>query len=274
MSKRGWAVFTVLLVGSIAGCQSVSEGGVGAPTGAEGKPAGGEGTSAGAVQVVPVVYDATSPPEPLTPEQWERILKVAKEHCPKGRSIWFLWVHSNNRAYDGRVQHWTSVYYSPEKQTARLRRGSCLPTGGWVPAREQPPIRSEYCQVSLPSEAFGDKLSAPQGLLLPFPAPEGFSDDEIVDVVDFVRSLWSRGKTADDGSRVYSDEKVSEGGTVTGTRIRFGRGDSILSMTRDGEVVTISVGSCQGPLAALYTVIRCVKSEGGYKVIDAFGGCS
>lgn len=35
---------------------------------------------------------------------------------------------------------------------------------------------------------FGKKLEVPNGPMMPFDSPEGFKADEIIDIVDFVRS--------------------------------------------------------------------------------------
>jgi hypothetical protein len=194
--------------------------------------------------------------------------------------------------------YWTSVYYSPDRQTTRLRKGLYIETGEWIPSIggwdprfgeryfvfEIRPVRSKSYQVSLPGEPFNEELGTPHDLLLPLPAPKGFSDDEIVEIVDFVYSLKGNASIGPDGSRIYSysqsrEEKVSKDGSISTViagpmPIIFDPGDSIGGISRDGKVVTVRIGACQGMLSAFYTVIRCVKTVGGYKLIDSYNEVS
>ena len=46
----------------------------------------------------------------------------------------------------------------------------------------------EYVQVSLKERPFGGDLGTPKGTLLPLRAPQGFTDEEIIEIVDFIRT--------------------------------------------------------------------------------------
>ncbi|KKN73889.1 hypothetical protein LCGC14_0395720, partial [marine sediment metagenome] len=60
------------------------------------------------------------------------------------------------------------------------------------PVRTQPvrrgPALGDYMQVSMRGRPFGRELDTPTRTLWPFRTPEGFGDEEIIEIVDFART--------------------------------------------------------------------------------------
>ena len=177
------------------------------------------GRARGIVGDVPEVYIDADHDQRLTAEQKKDILTGAAPLCPKGQRIWFIRVHDSHIMKEAGWTCLATVYFTPHVRTGRIRKGRAAYVQVF-PAmtaeafrrkmlervekdsedlrraieRMEPPKKEttaslgDYCQVSIKEKPFGRKLGVPEGTLLPFGAPEGFTDEEIVEIVDFVRT--------------------------------------------------------------------------------------
>ncbi len=87
------------------------------------------------------------------------------------------------------------VYLPPKVQGERLRRGDCLRGGApgrlsekkpWVLGLH--PTTYAYAQVAMPGKCFGAKMERPGTLDAPFEVRGTLSDQDLVDIVDRVRT--------------------------------------------------------------------------------------
>ena len=107
-------------------------------------------------------------------------------------------------------------------------------------------------QVSLEDHPFGEDLDTPSGTLLPFPVPEGFTDDEVIEIVDFIRT---------------NPEIVSGPNTIPLVR-RFNGSAPIIKIERRDGQIEVTCGVLEGPLSGSGEVIRCIKEDGSYQVVS------
>jgi len=238
---------------------------------------------------VPVVYDRRLFADKLSDELKEEIIRQAAPLTPKGQRIWYI--HSDlNRASGKKPDYRTTVYFTPHVATPRLRKGQrvaiicgALP-GGFrkvpeekikellktatdedrqyyeqIKARIDDPLFT-WWQVSLKEQPFGQRLDAPgEDRLWPMSAPHGFADEEVIEIVDFIR-------TAPDSSTITTNADGTF--TVSG----FGRVDAglpIMSIYREKDgSIGVTTGSVQAPLAGSGQMIR-IKREGDtYRVTE------
>ena len=257
---RRWRVAMVAAVALLA---------VGAGCGGRREPsdsvAGNAGTIAGTkpasrVEDVPVVYQPEAKYLKLSGEQKEKVMSVARGIAPKGKDVWFIyfWVFYDNKEEEsaGRV----TVYFAPEDGSKRLRRGEAVT----LKLRELDEVAKggdeetetfDYCQVAEPGESSKGELRAPDApSLKPFAAPEGFTDEELVGIVGFVRS------------GPEDKEELEGGGERYGGRVQ-GR-SPITSISRDEKgIIVVCTGTQLAPLAGAGQEIRIQKSGNGYRLV-------
>jgi hypothetical protein len=223
---------------------------------------------------VPIVYGPRHhlPPgdPPLSAEQLQTILQRAQARCPEGQRVWFIHALANWDMGERREAS-VEVFFTPETQTARLRKGRFIRyvdrspelmaaveallrewDGGTTAPRAPEPL-PEYWQVSRPDHPFTGQPGLPRGSLIPFPAPEGFTEDEVIEIVDFVRSKprqrQERGTIAVPGS--------------LDTSLPIHR------MLRDGDIIEVWTGVQEDMLAGAGEILRCrKKADGGFEVIS------
>lgn len=220
---------------------------------------------------VPVVYDMRLCPKPLTAAQKREFLSEAARLAPPGRDAWFIWVHANQE-HEGELSYNASVYYAPDVRTARLRKGKLLGVstaikGAWPayealvreeagkPVGEAEFRLSDYWQVSRRGEPFSADLAPPSGALMPFAAPSGVSDQEVVEIVDFART----------------SPKAPGGGGDSITITIPGQFDGtlpILAIRKWGDLVEVTSGTVQGLLAGAGQVLRCMKKGKAFVVLE------
>ena len=158
---------------------------------------------------VPAVYDQRLGPLELTRRQKLEIIAQAAPLTPKGRKIWYVLVRDNRR-FEGELSYIATVYFSPDFSSARLRKGKCMHV--WhvsaemretserfmklvnVDQRELPPRLPGYRQVSLAAQPFGENVAVPEKILWPFTVDGEFTDQEVIEIVDFVRAAIKRRK--------------------------------------------------------------------------------
>ncbi|MEI8194790.1 MAG: hypothetical protein WCI73_02660 [Phycisphaerae bacterium] len=169
-----WVAITALL--SLAACSNLPP---------ASRPA------ATAVQPIPIVYFPLAAPAPLKPAQLTEITTAAEGFRPHGRDIWFVAVRIN--IPERKRPHYRAiVYFSPDEQSPRLRKGRCL----YLDNQDGTPATSgfdrgmrSYVQVSAAKTPFGPQLQTPELTLLPFFQPQELPDADLIGVVDFIRSF-------------------------------------------------------------------------------------
>ena len=224
---------------------------------------------------VPVVLHSRFNPTPLTDEQMCEILGEARRLAPRGKDVWFILLKSNGE-YEGALRYCVNVYFTPDIATARLRKGRYIGLGGGFEeireiiqklfdaedqaarqgdshtTKERQFVRlHEYYQVSLCDEPFGDDLGAPSGTLLPFAAPEGVSDVEVVEVVDFART----------------NPAVQPRPNTFPVPSRFNGSAPVIGIERKDGMIEILCGVSEGMLSGMGELMQCKKEDGTLKVV-------
>ncbi len=221
---------------------------------------------------VPIVYgpryDGLSGGVPLSDQQIKTLLDRASECCPQGQRIWFIYALANWDMGDRREAS-VEIFFTPESQTARLRKGRFMRTvdrlPGLVAARlrefwpsatapAEPEPLPEYWQVSRADHPFTGEPGVPRGSLIPFPRPEGFTEEEVIEIVDFVRT---GPHDPDDSPTGWSSPQ------------RLDTALPIYRIRRDGDDVEVWTGALEDMLAGAGEILRCRKKEdGGFEVIS------
>ena len=224
-------------------------------------------------KAIPITYNDRLRPKRLSAEQFDDIIARAEGVCPEGQAVWFLHV-VRNREYRDYQDLCVVAYFTPEFRAARLRKGKAagivlkIPiVKGKVKAFRTPTTRSiqmapfalgDYWQVSLPNKPFDGEFDCPTTQLLPFTAPKGFEDKEIIDLVDLVRGnpKPERAEAKPEEIRIQIPERID------GKR-------PILEFDRlpDG-VIEVRTGTQEGPLSGSGEMVRLKKLKDGYKVIS------
>ena len=206
---------------------------------------------------MPVLYAPSSNPLSLTDEQYREIIASARRVAPEGRKIWFVLVRYNSD--DGtrnRLVYGANVYFSPDQQSVRLRKGRCayIDNERTVAMREQalaqlgggtwPPVGA-YVQVSAAAQPFGDDLGPPELQLAPFAPPEAMSDAELIGVVDCARAAYAE-------NHIDSEQPIWR-------------------IERDAESFKVNLGWLVGPLFGRGETLTIQKTDGGYKAKECAG---
>jgi len=267
----GMAV-TIFCISALVGCTETGRTSSAAPT------------TTAQPKAPPVVYDRRLDPQPLTDKQLKEIVEEATAVAPEGRKIWYVHVHYNQErdSNDGFYCNAT-VFYTPSEVTPRLRRGQSYRTSNSaklttkllilrklneVNADSQPADKYEllgnYVQVSLQKVPFGKSLDTPTYRLWPFTAPEGFTDAELIELVDFARTSLAKPRTQEDKRR-----------HITYLNNEFNGQEPIYSIKKLGDGrVRIQSGTLQGPLAGAGSFMECIKKDGQWIVLVVGVWCS
>lgn len=135
-------------------------------------------------------------PNSLTKEERRELLRHVREDRHFDRAIWFVQVRRGWFSLG-----WSAtVYFVPEEESPRYRKGTVLGVGDFVIGNWarwknlDPETRNElvspptaYIQVSHPDHPFGASDILPDPMTRPFEMPEGLSSDDVVQLVDLVR---------------------------------------------------------------------------------------
>jgi hypothetical protein len=274
--------FCVVIVVSIVGCRtgrennerSVSQTPAGGATSAAGKSVDGvtrAPTSIAATKPVgepnepasparpPILYGRESDILPLSDGQVRRVKGIVAEEQP-GKEIWFIYVPLNKKMsrYDVDVYNYRVVVYcKPDQQSARVRRGAAV--YAHLSGRVLPPRigTSTYAHLCETEEGFSGGLGVPDDLdRLPFKLSADISDEDIVEVVRFIRSGPSY--------------PVAVFHNSSGTRQLFSRDPNldpaapIDVISGSGEEISVYV---TGPKPYIFAVYHCRKVDGVWTVV-------
>ncbi len=222
---------------------------------------------------VPVVYDERLRPARLTSQQMDGILSEAVPFCPKGQHVWFIWVHDNFE-FSGELYCNATVYFTPTMVTSRIRKGQSI--GFWQDVssfskRLGRPVKtredlSDYCQVALREKPFGQELDVPAGTLMPFAPPKGFADDEVVEIVDFIRTNPKKTEQPE----VTFVRSEGDTYTVYHRPVTFDGSQPILSIERKNGTIEVRAGTVQRTWAGAGQMLRLIEAPEGFKVLEIF----
>jgi len=196
---------------------------------------------------------------PLTDAQVEALLTRAQRCCPEGQQPWFIYVVANWKEPEGRRPAAT-VYFTPGEAAGRVRKGKFECGGvaeaelakirkalGAEEAREAARGVCEYWQVSRRDEPFTEDVDVPDVGILPFPRPIGFTENEVVELIDFIRTNPERDNCA----------------------VAFDGSQPILSITRSDDVITVRTGTIEAMLAGSGQFLTCKrKTDGTFEVLS------
>jgi len=111
-----------------------------------------------------------------------------------------------------------------------------------------------YWQVSRSDQPFREELTVPDESLLPFAVPEGFTEEEVIEIVDFLRSGPSE---EPDGSNASGYPRT------LGFPQRLDGAQPIHSIERRDGVIEVRTGVQQDMLAGQGEILRCRKRDDG-----------
>jgi hypothetical protein len=220
------------------------------------------------------VYSKYWEAKPLSEQQVAEIRGVVRDFVGKEGPIWFVYVHSNDGNEGKGRGYQVSVYFRPTEQKDRLRKGTVVTidhrrVGWWRQLSEEQnraiatQLPNGYVDVTEPGERVG-ALKIPAEVDVPVIAAEGMSDEEIVGVVDSLRSL--RGKRV-----VEPTETVGADGTRRVSTPVFNRIDEdmpIMHMERSEDVITVSLGWMAYPLNGRGLRVTMRRTEKRYVVVS------
>jgi len=173
----------------------------------------------------------------LTPAD---IAEVVATCSTPGKPAWLL------EAY--RLRHLSSenwfvdVHLAPDRTSPRLRRGEVNLCHSSDPVEPGQPVRwvsrgghDRYAQVALQGSEFGESLQNPAELERPFNLLSEIGDEDLVSLVDFVRS--SAGGKAKGGLPIRLVLRTAEGLFVVQTMEREDTGEQVEIRRVDGQWV-------------------------------------
>jgi hypothetical protein len=215
---------------------------------------------------IPVYYLSRFQEDPLTKEQRQDIYQLARR-ADRWRDLWFITVHSNRRdSYEA------TVYFKPDWEHGKVRQGVALQVHSMMLPMmlrfaSDPPdprllsrVLRDYVQVG----EEGPEKFQPRPENLPFPAPTGVANDEVVEIIDLI---FSEPKPVAPPKEIRDPFQFQP--QREPVRLRHASG-SILSMKRNRDGVELQVGVREGGLSGIGDIVRCRKENGAW-VITSVG---
>ena len=165
---------------------------------------------------------------------------------PAGREVWFVLVLDNGGSLLGGPHLMVQVFYTPDEQSPRARRGRCtyLEKPGFFDDEEKrPAVLREYAQVAPAGKPLPPLSELPEVLQRPFLTGQ----DRHGHVV----------RIADEDLATL----VAAGRAAVGKR---GAGNPVYQVTTDGEVYEVRVGSVHGSMAGRCEVVTFKRMAGKF----------
>jgi hypothetical protein len=201
-----------------------------------------------------VIYHTRLTTEPLTRRQFGMLSKSIKNVRLDNKDVWFVRILCNLHPHLN-----AKIYFMPDTTSKRTRKGKYtyfrlidLALLDLKVEDLKPPECLEYIQVSLKDKTFTAQVAIPpQNSMLPFSVSENFTDQEIVEIVDFIRTrpMNTRRKTG----RLYFQVK---------------RNLPIMTIIKEGEVIKVRTGTQEHGLAGRGQVLEIRKTDQGYELTD------
>lgn len=210
-----------------------------------------------------IIYYDLLPVEVVDQEQLQLLSNYVCESKPN--DVWFIRVLHNKEG-----DCWTHIYFLPDESTERIRKGkmtfynsSPLFSSIVVPKEDAASYRFEELKQKLRPE-YHDYIqvlppyanaSCPPGIsrrdsLLPFPKPEGFSDQEVIEILDFLRSEMEK-------------EKLAYGMPLELLLVE----EPIMSIHRENDIIVIRTGTQSDFLAGTGRTFHLRKTEDDYEIV-------
>jgi hypothetical protein len=203
-----------------------------------------------------VIHHTRFKTEPLTNQQFAMLSRSIKNVRLDNKDVWFVRVLYNSR------RHLTAkIYFMPDFASNRLRKGKYIYYRLADLALEdlkigdlKPSEYLEYIQVSLKEEPFTAQVEIPpQNSMLPFSVSESFTDQEVVEIVDFIRS----------GPKMLSAKP-----NVTYLPVNVKRNLPIMTIIREGEVIKVRTGTQEHGIAGMGQVLEIRKTDQVYELTE------
>jgi hypothetical protein len=198
-----------------------------------------------------LIYHTRFKTEPLTSQQFTLLSRSIKNVRLDNKDVWFVRV-----LYNRYRQLTAKIYFMPDVTSNRVRKGKYiyfrledlaledLKIGDLMPSEYM-----EYIQVSLKEEPFTAQVEIPpQNSMLPFSVSESFTEQEVVEIVDFIRS----------GPKMLSAKQNVTYSPVKGNL-------PIMTITREEEVIKARTGTQEYGIAGIGQVLEIRKTDQGYE---------
>ncbi|MHC4881409.1 MAG: hypothetical protein ACYTFX_02240 [Planctomycetota bacterium] len=208
------------------------------------------------IQNKQIIYHRTLNPEPLNQEQLKILSAFVCDTKPN--YVWFVRV-----LYNRQNMLRADIYFLPDYSLGRLRKGKVayydsffgltlpkrlLEEQGFDPNEVPKPEYHEYVDV-LPEYYSPSLGQIPYtDYLMPFSVSDDFTDQEIIEIVDFIRS--------------YSAENLNP----YEESLHIDTDLPIMSITKKGENIKVGTGTREGPEAGMGQEIHLQKTDDGYEI--------
>ncbi len=217
----------------------------------------------------------------LTPQQVASVLERVRARYGDQYRPWFIYQHSSFGWGDGREHINVTVFFEPHERSARLCKGHFVRDNGPPdpiiekmreklqpnqPAPGPPPPRT-YWHVSPANQPFSGPIVVPRESHLPFPVPVGVSEQETIELVDFVRTAPP--------PFLPHDAKVLPDGTIDVSNFKIGlRRDSkqpILRIKRQEGYIEVRTGVHQAIFAGSGQTLEVSRNAHGKLQANSVG---
>jgi hypothetical protein len=206
-------------------------------------------------------------PEPLSKEQLKILSTFVCETKPN--HVWFVRVLYNRRDTLN-----ATIYFLPDYSSERLRKGKFtsynsffgykspkryLDEHGFDPNEVPKPEYYEYVDV-LPKYYSPSPGQTPiSDHLIPFSVSTNLSDQEIIEISDFIRfENIKKPKPNDSSLDLLEIEDVDP----------INRNLPIMLITKEGKNIKVTTGTQEGPWAGIGQILEIKKIENGYELVS------
>ncbi|MEN6306720.1 MAG: hypothetical protein ABFD91_03110 [Anaerohalosphaeraceae bacterium] len=298
MNKIKLMLFIILLAGGIS-CRQES-----ANISEKGKAA------ARSIDRSHIVYNTQFEYGPITEEELNDLRNYINENTSPSQEVWFVSVYAKFQDYLR-----AEIYLKPEQTNGRIRKGYYLSYNSfskklrntkWL-SQDAVQQKFAYVQVASQDSSFDEQLGKPtQDSMFPFIVHDGFSDQEIIEIVDFVRSgptvkpKEQTIKRANSGidpndikendyssslftgsywSSMFTSPYTQNSHPVPGEAIQYESteiiwhpeihsNEPIIYIERDGEFINIMTGTSEGSVSGSGQGITIKKTDDGYELVS------
>lgn len=215
---------------------------------------------------VPIVYSERGLANALSSQQLADVSEKAQLWCPKGTSVWFFFVRRHYHPLLSLETYLTvTIYYAPDSSSPRIRKGQYATYDMTWSLGEHPHLDEgqlhHYVQVSPANQPFGPDLQVPGPEYRPFVvgrnfggAPVAISDQEVVQLVDFVRAFLT-GKNNDGDNEALGGWRKSAAN------------DPILNTAVKEDSFELMLGWSGGMLDGRGHHVKVIRKDGSFRVV-------
>lgn len=209
-----------------------------------------------------IIYHNTLDPAPLTKNQLDELSKFVCDTKPN--NVWFVRVLYNRQ----KILR-AEIFFLPDTSSSRIMKGKSAYYDSQFllfPKAHLDEQKANYYLKSLRPEYYEYVQVLPEfyspvpgdipfnDYLLPFSVSGDFSDQEIIEIVDFMRSIPTLKRDSKEGRLVYPEKINSQ------LPIRF--------IERKNGQIEVMTGTLEGPESGSGECLMIKKSDGGYELIS------